>query len=82
MVELTQTICRQQPTNCLSVFDHFVGLAFKELTQSYHGTATFCTPLKTSENQRLRKATFYAPLKTSENQMLWKETVAVTGGVL
>ena len=31
MVNHTQTICRWQPTNCLSVFDHFVGLAFKEL---------------------------------------------------
>ena len=31
MVKHTQTICRQQPTNCLSVFDHFVGLALKGL---------------------------------------------------
>ena len=31
MVKHTQTIRRQQPTNCLSVFDHFVGLAFKGL---------------------------------------------------
>ena len=29
MVKHTQTIRRQ--TNCLSVFDHFVGLAFKGL---------------------------------------------------
>ena len=29
MVKRTQTICRQEPTNCLSVFDHFVGLALK-----------------------------------------------------
>ena len=29
MVKQTQTIRRQQPKNCLSVFDHFVGLAFK-----------------------------------------------------
>ena len=29
MVKHTQTICRQQPTNCLSVFDHFVGLGLK-----------------------------------------------------
>ena len=28
----TQTICRQQPTNCLSVFDHLEGLALKGLT--------------------------------------------------
>ena len=27
----TQTICRLLPTNCLSVFDHFVRLAHTEL---------------------------------------------------
>ena len=32
MVKHTQTIGRQHPTNCLSVFDHFVGLALKEFT--------------------------------------------------
>ena len=26
-----QTTRRQKPTNCLSVFDHFVGLTLKEL---------------------------------------------------
>ena len=31
MAKHTQTICRQQPTNCLSVFNHFVGLALKGL---------------------------------------------------
>ena len=31
MVKHTQAICRQKPTNCLSVFDHFVGLALKGL---------------------------------------------------
>ena len=29
MVKHTQTIHRHQPTNCLSVFDHFVNLALK-----------------------------------------------------
>ena len=33
MVQHTQTIRRQQPTNCLSVFDHFVKLTFKGLTK-------------------------------------------------
>ena len=33
MVQQTQTIRRQQPTSCLSVFDHFVGLALKRLNQ-------------------------------------------------
>ena len=31
MAKHTQTICRQQPTNCLRVFDHFVKLALKGL---------------------------------------------------
>ena len=32
MVTKAQTIRRQKPTNCLSVFDNFVGLALKWLT--------------------------------------------------
>ena len=35
MVKHTQKICRQQPTNCLGVFDYFVELALKGLTESY-----------------------------------------------
>ena len=31
MVKYTQTIRQQQPMNCLSVFDHFVGLTLKGL---------------------------------------------------
>ena len=31
MVKYTQIIRRQLPTNCLSVFDHFVKLALKGL---------------------------------------------------
>ena len=31
MVKHSERICRQKPTNCLSVFDHFVGLAHKGL---------------------------------------------------
>ena len=31
MVKHTQAIRWQQPTSCLSVFDHFVELALKEL---------------------------------------------------
>ena len=33
MVKHTQTVRRQKPTNCLSVFDHFVRLALKELME-------------------------------------------------
>ena len=31
MVKHTQAMRLQQPTNCLSVFDHFVGLVLKGL---------------------------------------------------
>ena len=34
MVKHTQTICLLLLTNCLSMFDHFVGLIFKGLTKS------------------------------------------------
>ena len=33
MVKHTQTICRRLPTNCLSVFGHFVGLTLEGLTE-------------------------------------------------
>ena len=34
MIKQTQTIRWQQPTNCLSVFEHFVKLALKGLTRT------------------------------------------------
>ena len=37
MVKHTQTIRRQKPTNCLSVFNHFVGLALKGLRYQFMG---------------------------------------------
>ena len=36
MVKQTHTTRRQQPTNCLRVFDHFVGLALKGLKVPWH----------------------------------------------
>ena len=44
MVKHTQTIRRLLPTNCLSVFDHFVGLALKELTH-FWPMSPFYTPM-------------------------------------
>ena len=35
MVKHTQIVCRMLTTNCLSVFDHFVGLAYKGLGFKY-----------------------------------------------
>ena len=40
MIKHTHTIRRQQPTNCLSLFDHFVGLVVKELNTSDFETLT------------------------------------------
>ena len=40
MVKHTQTVCWLLPWNCLSVFGHFVGSAFKGLTKTFaHGNS-------------------------------------------
>ena len=53
MVKHTQTIHRQNLTNCLSVFDHFMGLPVKRLNviNPFHATDLFLYPLKTLENK-------------------------------
>ena len=43
MVKHTQTIRWQQSANCLSVFDHFVGLALKGLTWCLTANAAWCS---------------------------------------
>ena len=48
VVSHTQTIHRQMPTNCLSVFDDFVGLTFKGLISA------FCFPVKFYQGLLLR----------------------------
>ena len=67
MVKRIHTICRRQPANCLSAFDHFVELALKRLTWPYEHitwneiidakpfqvTGLFIYPLKTSEKRRV-----------------------------
>ena len=42
MVKHTQTIRRPLPTNCLNVFDHFVGLALKSLSSSQFYNTEAC----------------------------------------
>ena len=62
MVKHTKTI-RSLPTNCLSVFDHFLGLALKKVNIAsffkyyistrvnlFHGNVPSLYPLKMSEN--------------------------------
>ena len=36
MIKLTETIRQFLPTSCLSVFDHFVGLALKKLILAWN----------------------------------------------
>ena len=51
MVKYTQTILRQQPANCLNVFDHFVGLVLKgssELNFIPKSHQKTCVPLMIS----------------------------------
>ena len=45
MVKHTQAILWQQPTNCLIVFDHFMGLTLERLNQ-FHANVPFYIPLK------------------------------------
>ena len=44
MVKHTQTIRWQEPKNCLSMFDHFMGLAPKGLTLIFLATLTISDP--------------------------------------
>ena len=53
-VKHTQTIRRLLPTNCLSVFDHFVGLALKRLIWVY-------SLLKMSFYKIIKISSFNAP---------------------
>ena len=66
----TQTIRQQQATNWLSLFDHFVGLAFKGLRASVI-FLWFCISrcFVTMFNSCLATGFLLYPLKTSEN--LW-----------
>ena len=43
MVKHTQTIRQQQPTKCLNVFGHFVGLAIN--AKKYFAQLFFCSQL-------------------------------------
>ena len=43
MIKHTQRIRRQQSTDCLSVFDHFMGLALKGLTNNRSSVRTVNT---------------------------------------
>ena len=54
MVKHTQTICPQQPTNCLNVFNHFLRLAVKGLGQTF---SAWC-PLKGHTYLKSKPASF------------------------
>ena len=64
MVKHTQTISRQNPTNCLSVFDHFVGLVLTVLRNP--ADIKICTNVN-QFNTFLVYGFILNPLKTPEN---------------
>ena len=53
MVKHTQTIRQQQSTNCLSVFDLFVGLALRGLKQLYPTASINLNLLSMSDKAKL-----------------------------
>ena len=50
MVKHTQTIRRRNPTNCLSMFDHFLGLAVKGLKKGIAYSQALCVKRISSIN--------------------------------
>ena len=68
MVKHIQTICRLLPTNYLSVFEHFVGLALKELKWK--------NVFKTSEAESF--AACYAELRQEISHMKCQLTTHIT----
>ena len=63
MVKHIQTIRRQLPTNCLSVFDHFVGLALKGLRSAIFSSNVYLIRVMTEMSEsfrRLRKLPNYS----------------------
>ena len=68
MVKHTKTICQLLPMNCLSVFDHFVGLAlkglrFNELCRASSGDTKGSTPNFASDikQTKVKSVDFYFP---------------------
>ena len=57
MIKHTPSIRLQQPTNCLSVFEHFMGLALKGLNSGFVSTGriTFTQWVANSANKYLFK---------------------------
>ena len=62
MVKNTQTIRRQQPTNCLSVLDHFVKLALKGIKTLEQRQWTFSQCLTVDFEMIIGRSNFYFEL--------------------
>ena len=70
MVKNTQTIRRQQPTNCVSAFDHFVGLALKWL--KYQKTNSFSSDWPFNDEFKIMRSLLApADAKTSARKKLY-----------
>ena len=69
MVKHTQTIRRQLPTNCLSVFDHFANLALKGLKNEITRAQFLPIPQIAEPNA--------VQLKKNNSQIIWNLTEIV-----
>ena len=55
MLKHTQTFRWQQPTNFLSMFDNFMGLALKRLSKLELSSEAYSKPCQTSNMKRFEK---------------------------
>ena len=59
MVKHTKTICCLMPTNCLSVFDHLLGLVLKGLNlKALNAINPFLVNVYTPENARKQEVVY------------------------
>ena len=77
MVKQTQTICRQQPTNCLNVFDHFVELVLKGLEAIQHNpclpiTAILAVTSKDKKGKEEKRSFSEAQFSFLDDSFLWE----------
>ena len=71
MVKYTQSICRQQPTKCLSKFDHFVELPLNGLiTRSLNKNIKSICPLTMSSAQFLFRGKSSKNFTKKNNKMI------------
>ena len=73
MVKHTQTISRQKPTNCFSVFDHFVKLTLKGLKTEHCFNVFFDVKKQSFEKNTRESTVIFTLLKESKIDFFWTD---------